>query len=470
MTTSPSTGLSPEAKEFIPFIQIPPPQTIPLYINENPITSIYPSEQQLIYPLIKFPEIDFHIQPSQQFHIDSCTNNQTLSSINDTNTSQIVLLPTPGCYPGPQILYSSNNPSSQFYPEPQSGINYGHQQPKSNRISTFRPQRGTYRQQNSHYNQQKSTTVNNHRNFNSTNSKPVSRGNHSYQYNEQKKENVNNDDKSRYQFRAEDFPDLPINQQPTDKIPSQLLESNNSLKPSWNTIVSNPRPRSISPSSNKKPSTSIQSKSKPISLTEQQRSQSLTNTDESKNEKEQTKSQQKRSKRQKNKNKEEPTSLPPPPQQQSIPFTLDDENAFPILGQEIPKTKTVEKDSSIKDNTSTPGLINKSKIKANQSYQIRLTDMFNALSTATQPKEQNTNNKSNKSSTTAINIANPLDSKPAPKRGKERENPKPRKPTKLKRIITKELEENQKQRQQLLVKATTIKQNDEKEPSNEPDE
>ena len=459
MTTSPSTGLSPEAKEFIPLIQIPPP-TIPLYINENPITSVYPSEQQLIYPLIKFPEIDFHIQPSQQFHIDSCTNNQTLSSINDTNTSQIVLLPTTGCYPGPQILYSSNNPSSQFYPEQRSGINYTHQQPpKSNRISTFRPQRGTYRQQNSHYN---------HRNFNSTDSKPISRGNHSYQHNEQKKENVNNDDKSRYQFRAEDFPDLPINQQQTDKTLSQLSDSNNSLKPSWNTIVSNPRPRSISPSSNKKTSSSIQ----PISLPEQQRSQSLTNTDESKNEKEQTKSQQKRSRRQKNKNKKEPTSLPAQQQEQSIPFTLDDENAFPVLGKEIPVTiiKTVEKNSSTKDNVSTPGLINKSKIKTNQSYQIRLTDMFNALSTATQTKEQNTTNKSNKSSTTAINIANPLDSRPAPKRGKERENPKPRKPTKLKRIITKELEENQKQRQQLLVKATTIKQDDEKEPSNEPDE
>ena len=32
MTTS---GLSPEAKEFVPLIQIPPPTTIPLYIDEN---------------------------------------------------------------------------------------------------------------------------------------------------------------------------------------------------------------------------------------------------------------------------------------------------------------------------------------------------------------------------------------------------------------------------------------------------
>ncbi len=98
---------------------------------------------------------------------------------------------------------------------------------------------------------------------------------------------------------------------------------------------------------------------------------------------------------------------------------------------------------------STPGLINKSKIKANHGYQIRLTDMFNALSTSTQTKQQNSHNKSSKP---IINSANPLDSKPVPKRGKEREQPKPRKPTKLKRIINKELEENQKQRQQLLSK------------------
>jgi selenocysteine insertion sequence-binding protein 2 len=96
--------------------------------------------------------------------------------------------------------------------------------------------------------------------------------------------------------------------------------------------------------------------------------------------------------------------------------------------------------------------------------------MFNALSTSTQAKQQNSHNKPNKSSVTATNVANPLDSNPAPKRGKEREQPKPRKPTKLKRIINKELEENQKQRQQLLVKATTIKQTDEKDISNETDE
>jgi selenocysteine insertion sequence-binding protein 2 len=108
-------------------------------------------------------------------------------------------------------------------------------------------------------------------------------------------------------------------------------------------------------------------------------------------------------------------------------------------------------------------LINKSKIKANNTYQIRLTDMFNALSTSTQTKQQNSHNKS---STVPITSANPLDSNPAPKRGKEREQPKPRKPTKLKRIINKELEENQKQRQQSLVKTTTVKPTDETDMNN----
>jgi selenocysteine insertion sequence-binding protein 2 len=92
--------------------------------------------------------------------------------------------------------------------------------------------------------------------------------------------------------------------------------------------------------------------------------------------------------------------------------------------------------------------------------------MFNALSISTQTKQQNSQNKTNKSSIKSINSANPLDSKPAPKRGKEREQPKPRKPTKLKRIINKELEENQKQRQQFHSK---IKQSNEKDPQSEPE-
>lgn len=110
-------------------------------------------------------------------------------------------------------------------------------------------------------------------------------------------------------------------------------------------------------------------------------------------------------------------------------------------------------------------MISKAKIKANHAYQIRLTDMFNALSISTQTKSSNSQskakaNKSSTTSTTKVLGANPLDSNPAPKRGKEREEPKPRKPTKLKRIINKELEENQKQRQQLITKSSSPKQLD----------
>jgi hypothetical protein len=93
--------------------------------------------------------------------------------------------------------------------------------------------------------------------------------------------------------------------------------------------------------------------------------------------------------------------------------------------------------------------------------------MFNALSTSTQAKPQNSHIKTSK--ITTINSANPLDSNPVPKRGKEREQPKQRKPTKLKRIINKELEENQKQRQQLITKVTTIKQTDETDIQDETD-
>ena len=85
--------------------------------------------------------------------------------------------------------------------------------------------------------------------------------------------------------------------------------------------------------------------------------------------------------------------------------------------------------------------------------------MFNALSTSTQTK-QTTSAPPKPGKATNIAGANPLDSKPVPKRGKEREQPRARKPTKLKRIINKELEENQKQRQQLLTKVSNIKQSD----------
>ena len=57
-------------------------------------------------------------------------------------------------------------------------------------------------------------------------------------------------------------------------------------------------------------------------------------------------------------------------------------------------------------------------MKDNHTYQIRLQDMFNALNTAIQNKQHNTQQKS---STIGFNGANPLDSNPAPKRGKERD-------------------------------------------------
>ncbi|CAF4435468.1 unnamed protein product [Rotaria sp. Silwood2] len=542
MTTSSSSALSPEAKEFVPFVQIPSSTTtIPLYISENTIASVYSSEQQqLVYPLIKVPEIEFHIQSSQQFHIDSCSNNQTQTSTN-TNPSQIVLLPTNTCYPETQILYPSNDQTSTFYPidyTEQSLTNYSYQQPKSNRISSFRQQRGgginhasyhsnNYR--NNHYDQQDTTTFNNRRNFYPTNNKGISKRILSrsiqQQHDKAQNENLNyengyhmNDDETSFEFRQEDFPSLPMNNnQQSDNIVAQSITSTNT-KPttSWNTIVSAPRPHSTSPhsvtnssklsetqqtdrshSSNKKvvlnnerkssnnKKSSLQSKSKilnntskQIPLNEQQLSQSVTNNDESLNKQDkkvdntkddgfiQTKQKQKRSERRKNKVKEEQSIIV-----ETVPFVLDDENAFPTLGQDVSISipKKSENDSSTKDKISTPGLIIKSKIKANQTYQICLTDMFNALSTSTQIKQDNSLNKTNKSSIQTVNTANPLDSKPVPKRGKEREQPKPRKPTKLKRIINKELEENQKQRQQLLVKSTTLKQTDEKDIQNETD-
>jgi hypothetical protein len=208
MTTS---GLSPDAKEFVPLIQIPPPTTIPLYIGENPITSFYSTEQQpLIYPLIKIPELEFHIQSPQ-------------SSSTNGNTSQIVILPTTGCYPGTQMstFYQID------YPE-QSVINYSLQQPKSNRISSFPSQHGinhsSYR--NSHHEQKGSTSFNNHQKFSSINSKRISKGIHSRLI-QQKKENFNQNDDNEilFKFRPEDFPTLPINNQQSDKIQIQSFTS-----------------------------------------------------------------------------------------------------------------------------------------------------------------------------------------------------------------------------------------------------
>jgi len=196
MTTSPSSGLSAEAKEFVPLVQTTP-ASIPLYVDENTVATIYSSEQvpfmiQTIYPmmisntkmadlssnnLLPVPEIEFHIQPSQQqqFHIDSCATIVPTSSSNTSqstnHTSQIVLLPTTstnsatnlstavtptGYYPGPPILYSPSDPTSGFYPIDfceQPLINFSlqqqqqQQQPtmmnKSNRISSQQQHQGS---------------------------------------------------------------------------------------------------------------------------------------------------------------------------------------------------------------------------------------------------------------------------------------------------------------------------------------
>ncbi|CAF1302491.1 unnamed protein product [Adineta steineri] len=526
MTTSQPSDLSPEAKEFIPLIQIPPSTGIPLYIDDKSIATVYSSDQQqqqqqqtLFYPLMKFPEVEFHVQTPQQFHIDS--NNQSHRSTNGNN-SQIVLVPTNGCYPNPQIFYSTNNQSSTFYPIgcteplPPSSMNYSHQQPKMNSISSFhhQQQRGvnhssSYRsdnQRNSYYDQQESSAFNNRRNFNSINSKRRTRGGNPrsiQQHDEQKQVNLNfqNNENNHhhihempFKLRQEDFPSLPITNQQSEITPLQSINTQSTL--SWNKVVSASRPQSTSPHSSHDPSqsdknpsankkngpntkkSSTQAKTKPLNNNNNNSkiiAQSLNNNNNNnvktnelqtkKNDKPiQTKQQKKNLKQKKNEKIEEPT-IEPVSISETIPFSLNDDNAFPVLGQDIsiPIIKKSENNSSIKDNTSTPGLITKSKIKANHSYQICLQDMFNALNTSTQTKQQNSHNKS---SNIPMNIANPLDSNPAPKRGKEREQPKPRKPTKLKRIINKELDENQKQRQQLLIKATTIKQNDENDNAN----
>lgn len=60
--------------------------------------------------------------------------------------------------------------------------------------------------------------------------------------------------------------------------------------------------------------------------------------------------QQKRSKRQKNKTKQEPT--PPATLSESITFALDDENAFPTLGQEVSASEQKKSDTP-KDNGKT---------------------------------------------------------------------------------------------------------------------
>jgi hypothetical protein len=263
---------------------------------------------------------------------------------------------------------------------------------------------------------------------------------------------------------------------------------------SWNAIVSAPRPRSTSPhsippsqdqrsdrsrsfnnklssnnerkSSNKKPTLHTTTKSpnrasKTTSQDDQQRSQSLTNSDVPINENNnqindtkddgfiQTKQQHRRLKR-KHKIKEESTSFTDQSTIiESAPYALDDENAFPTLGQQQISLSTSNKKSE--NDSIPPALIQKS----NQTYQICLTDMFNALSTSTQVKQQNSHHKI--SAITTINSGN------------TREQPKSRRPTKLKGIINKEHEDNQNQRQQSSSKITVEKQLDEKDIQNKTD-
>ena len=142
----------------------------------------------------------------------------------------------------------------------------------------------------------------------------------------------------------------------------------------------------------------------------------------------------------------------PPPVEN---FDLNDEGTFPSLGQDVLPV------APAKPSVTAAGLISKTRLKAQQSFEIRLSDMFNALSTSSRPKVLNP-----KASQT--HGANPLDSNPAPKRGKEREQPKARKPTKLKRIINKELEENQKQR--LTTDTTSVTSATDDDDENEDDD
>jgi hypothetical protein len=142
---------------------------------------------------------------------------------------------------------------------------------------------------------------------------------------------------------------------------SQRPRSNRS--PSLNKKISSNNEQKLS--NDKKSSTQTKSKSSPNSSKinsspEQQRAQSITSTDEQLNEKNtkdgefiQTKQQQKSLKRQKKKTKEESAPLSDQsPIVETIPFALDDENAFPTLGQQIsiPSNKKSENDSSTKDN------------------------------------------------------------------------------------------------------------------------
>lgn len=116
----------------------------------------------------------------------------------------------------------------------------------------------------------------------------------------------------------------------------------------WSTVVSRSRPVSTSPSRSQRSDQSTSSTKKATPLAKQQRSQPSTDP------KTPTKAQEKRAKKQKKKNKEPSTpSLPTQtPTPESISFSLDDENAFPTLGQEISKLLPKQSDPP-KDNGKT---------------------------------------------------------------------------------------------------------------------
>lgn len=168
----------------------------------------------------------------------------------------------------------------------------------------------------------------------------------------------------------------------------------------------------------------------------------------------QTKHQHRRLKR-KNKNKEEPLpfneiSVANEPASSNI----DDDNLYPKLGENPVADVSISEKSK---DYSNQDLIDKSNINTDQ---ISLTDMFNAMNTSTEVKQENSHHKQTTIAT------NSLDTQTVAKSIKER---KSRKTTKFKRSINKDLDDNQKQRQTSLSKVTDEKQSVEKIPSIETD-
>ena len=215
MTTPSSSSLSPEAKEFVPVILNPSSTTIP---------TIYSSDQQaMIYPLMKYPEMNFCMPPNQQFHLST------------NNTSQIMLLPTPGCYSATQIIYPPHEQSSVFYPtdyNPCSLMNCSLSHPNSTRISSARQQNGA---NHSNKPSPELTSLNDRRNFHSTNSKHQpknSRARPTRQQYEQRKDSArsSNNDQAKtngtlFKLRTEDFPSLPMSNSQSEKAATQSQTS-----------------------------------------------------------------------------------------------------------------------------------------------------------------------------------------------------------------------------------------------------